>query len=120
MSWPTRINARRKRRSAAFCGRTGPTENRAHIVQTAFSKEGERSGTEYFIEPNSEGLWLVRVKIDRETRSRDPGMAGTQMKDQVEFTCTVMERVEPPSDLRSALVRILTSPILEIEELRAA
>ena len=78
---------------------------RAHLIETGFSTEGEQSVTEFFVEPDSIGTWLIQVEIDREVFSRDV-RSPSRTREKIAYTCTALERVEPPPDLLHSLITI--------------
>jgi len=89
----------------AFLWENWQQRHRAQLIQTDVSKEGERSVTEFFIEPDSHGAWKINVNIDRERFSRDPH-SPKRSTEKASLTCTALERVEPPPDLLHLLVMI--------------
>jgi hypothetical protein len=80
----------------------------AHIAQTAYSIEGERSVFRFFVEPDSTGAWRIRVKIERELR-RNPTTHIEPTSEIVEISCAMLERVEIPTDLLRPLTPIPTN-----------
>jgi hypothetical protein len=77
---------------------------RASLSLTAYSTEGEQSVSNYFIEPGQSGNWQLVVQIDREVVDR--GGSGKRWREKVEYTCTALERIEPPHDLLHRLIPI--------------
>jgi hypothetical protein len=67
-----------------------------HVTVTQYSKEGERSTSSYFIEPDEKGAWHIAVKIDRTLVER--GGSKSQRSESLEYKAYVVERVDVPKD----------------------
>jgi hypothetical protein len=89
----------------AFLWENWQEHRRAKVIESNVSIEGERSVVEFFVEPNSDGVWKAEVEVQREVFSRGRENR-TRSTEKVSYTCTSLERVEPPVDLLRPLAAI--------------
>jgi hypothetical protein len=63
-----------------------------YVTFTKFSKEGESSKSDVFIEPDQEGSWRVAVRVERVVVDR---ASKRRQRSAIEYSAYSLERIDP-------------------------